>query len=152
MRAKFPYKKRRKRVGCGQGSGHGKTSCKGNKGQKARSGQTRMPGFEGGQNPFYRRIPKRGFNNADFKWQYAIVNTDKIAALGLSEVTPEILKAHGIIHDVKDGLRILGDGDLTTAVTVKAHYFTESARKKIEAAGGQAVLITRTPKLKTKKD
>ncbi len=141
MRAKFPYKKKKKRLGCGSGSGHGKTSTKGNKGQKARSGYSRRFGFEGGQNPLYRKIPKRGFNNADFKRQYAIVNVDRLEALEVSEIDPEILKKRGLIHDVADGVRVLGDGKLSKALTVKAHYFTKSAREKIEGAGGKVILM-----------
>jgi large subunit ribosomal protein L15 len=141
MRAKFPYKKKKKRLGCGSGSGHGKTSTKGNKGQKARSGYSRRFGFEGGQNPLYRKIPKRGFNNADFKRQYAIVNVDRLEALEVSEIDPEILKKRGLIHDVEDGVRVLGDGKLSKALTVKAHYFTKSAREKIEGAGGKVILM-----------
>jgi large subunit ribosomal protein L15 len=141
MRAKFPHKKRRKRLGCGPGSGHGKTSTKGHKGHKARSGYSRRPGFEGGQNPLYRRLPKRGFNNAAFRRSWVIMNIGKIEKLGWSEVSPDHLIQNGSNASVGKGLRVLGDGELTRPVTVKAHYFTESAKIKIEKAGGQAVLI-----------
>jgi large subunit ribosomal protein L15 len=110
-----------------------------------------MPGFEGGQNPFYRRVPKRGFNNAAFQRDYSIVNLDSIEKLGLSEVTPEILVRSGMVHDVLDGLRVLGDGILTKPVTVKAHYFTGTAKTKIESAGGQAILMARPATPRTHK-
>ena len=140
MRAKKPYEKRRKRLGCGIGSGHGKTSTKGHKGQRARSGFALRPGFEGGQNPLYRRLPKRGFNNAEFRTEYEIVNLDRIAALEEKEVSPEILKARGIIKS-KAPLKVLGSGEVKKAVTVKAHRFSGSAKSKIEKAGGQAILL-----------
>ena len=140
MRAKFPYKKRRKRLGCGIGSGHGKTSTKGHKGQRARSGFTLNPGFEGGQNPLYRRLPKRGFNNKDFRTEYTVVNLSSIANLEEKEITPEVLVAHGVVKKLT-GIKVLGDGELKSAVTVSAHRFSESAKSKIEKAGGQAVLI-----------
>lgn len=141
MRAKKPYEKRRKRVGIGIGSGHGKTSTHGHKGQRSRSGTRVRPGFEGGQNPLYRRLPKRGFNNNAFRRPYAIVNLDQISQLEESEVTPKILIARGFAKDVEKGVKILGDGELKHAVTIKAHRFSESAKAKIEKAGGQAVLI-----------
>jgi large subunit ribosomal protein L15 len=141
MRHKTPYKKRAKRLGCGIGSGHGKTSTKGHKGQRARSGYRFRPGFEGGQNPLYRRLPKRGFNNNEFKTSYAIVNLKQIAMLDEKEITPEILRTCGVIKKLQDGLKVLGMGDLKVAVTVKAHSFSASAKSKIEAQGGQAVLL-----------
>ncbi len=141
MRAKKPYEKKRKRLGCGIGSGHGKTSTKGHKGQRARSGCKIRPGFEGGQNPLYRRLPKRGFNNADFRTEYAIVNLDVISRVESGEVTLESLAALGFVKARKDGLKILGKGELKKALTVKAHRFSESAKQKIEKAGGKAVLI-----------
>ena len=142
MRHKTPYKKRKKRLGCGIGSGHGKTSTKGHKGQRARSGFTLNPGFEGGQNPLYRRLPKRGFNRSAFKKVYAIVNLQKLADLGEKEITPEILLAKRVITQLHDGLKILGSGELSKAMTVKAHLFSASAKTKIEAKGGQAVLLS----------
>lgn len=141
MRAKVPYRKNRKRVGRGTGSGHGKTATRGVKGQKSRSGVSFRPGFEGGQNPLYRRIPKRGFNNAEFTQRYAIVNLDRIAKLSVSEVDPELLLKEGIVKKLFSGIKILGDGEISKAVIVKAHRFTQSAKDKIEKAGGQAILI-----------
>ena len=141
MRSKFPYKKRKKRLGCGIGSGHGKTSTKGHKGQRARSGYRFRPGFEGGQNPLYRRLPKRGFNRNAFKNVYAIVNLQKLESLDEKEITPELLLKLGVIKELYDGLKILGSGELKKAVIVKAHLFSASAKTKIEAKGGQAVLL-----------
>jgi len=141
MRAKFPYKKKKKRLGCGIGSGHGKTSTKGHKGQRARSGFALNPGFEGGQNPLYRRLPKRGFNRKAFKKVYAIVNLVHLASLEEKEITPELLMAKGIVSQLRDGVKVLGSGELKGAVTVKAHLFSASAKTKIEAKGGQAVLL-----------
>ncbi len=143
MRAKFPHKKRAKRIGFGIGSGHGKTAPRGQKGQRSRSGWSLRPGFEGGQNPLYRRLPKRGFNQAAFRKEFAIVNLNSIEALQEKEVTPEILLARGIVKkNAKNGVKILGNGEIKSAVTVKAHRFSESAKTKIEKAGGQAVLIS----------
>lgn len=141
MRAKFPHKKRRKRIGCGIGSGHGKTSTKGHKGQNARSGVSQRVGFEGGQNPLYRRLPKRGFNNADFRTEYVPVNLDRIAALDLKEVSPESLRASGLIRKGGERLKVLGRGELKKALVVKAHAFSGSAKEKIEKAGGQAIVL-----------
>ncbi len=141
MRAKRPYQKKPKRLGCGIGSGHGKTSTRGHKGQRARSGFSLRPGFEGGQNPLYRRLPKRGFNNNAFRLPYAIVNLERIASLDEKEVTPETLTARGVIKKLGKGLKVLGEGEIKKAVTVKAHRFSGSAKAKIEKAGGQAILI-----------
>lgn len=141
MRAKFPYEKKKKRLGCGIGSGHGKTSTKGHKGQRARSGFSLRPGFEGGQNPLYRRLPKRGFNNAAFRREYEIVNLERIAALDEKEITPETLLAHGVIKKLRIGVKVLGEGEVKKAITVKAHRFSESAKAKITQAGGQAIVI-----------
>jgi large subunit ribosomal protein L15 len=141
MRHKTPYKKRKKRLGCGIGSGHGKTSSKGHKGQRARSGFRLKPGFEGGQNPLYRRLPKRGFNRSAFRKVYGIVNLEQLTALEEKEITPEILLAKGIVKELHDGLKVLGSGELKRAVTVKAHLFSASAKTKIESKGGQAILI-----------
>jgi large subunit ribosomal protein L15 len=130
-------KKRPKRVGRGPGSGHGKTSCKGSKGQKARSGAPIRPGFEGGQMPLQRRLPKRGFRNI-FKERFALVNVRDLNRFSAGAVVDtEALQKAGLVKKVYDGVKILGDGDLTIAVTVKAHKFTEAARKKIEAAAGK---------------
>lgn len=133
-------RKRGKRVGRGCGSGHGKTSCRGHKGQKARSGGGVKPGFEGGQMPLQRRLPKRGFTNP-FGREYSVLNLRDIERMGLDTVTPEALLEEGLIKSLKDGLKVLGTGELTRAVTVKAHAFSESAVKKIQAAGGAAEVI-----------
>ncbi|HEY8529632.1 MAG TPA: 50S ribosomal protein L15 [Paenibacillaceae bacterium] len=132
----------RKRVGRGIGSGLGKTSGRGQKGQKARSGGGVRIGFEGGQNPLYRRLPKRGFNNERFRTEYAIVNVERLNEFEAgTEVTPELLVERGIVKNLKDGLKILGDGELTVPLTVKAHKFSQSALAKIEAAGGKPEVI-----------
>ncbi len=141
MRAKFPYKKRQKRRGIGLGSGHGKTSGKGHKGQRARSGAGKHPAYEGGQNPLYRRLPKRGFNRNALRVEMRVVNLELLAGLGVKEITPETLKQHGILKNVKNGVKVLGTGELKTALQVKANSFSETAKKKIEQAGGQAILI-----------
>jgi large subunit ribosomal protein L15 len=134
-------RKRSKRVGRGVGSGHGKTSCKGHKGQKARSGGTTGLGFEGGQMPLQRRLPKRGFKNR-FGVEYAVINLDRINALkDMDVVTPELLLEKKIIKDMKDGLKVLGDGKLERPVTVKATAFSAAAEKKITAAGGKAEVL-----------
>ena len=127
-----------KRLGRGIGSGLGKTSGKGHKGQWARSGGGVRPGFEGGQMPLIRRIPKRGFYNP-FSKQYAIVNVEDLAAFEAGSVVDfAALKAAGLVNKEFDGLKVLGNGELTVALTVKAAKFTQSAREKIEAAGGKA--------------
>jgi large subunit ribosomal protein L15 len=132
----------RKRVGRGTGSGLGKTSGRGHKGQNARSGGGVRPGFEGGQNPLYRRVPKRGFNNDRFATVYAIVNLDQLNRFAAgTEVTPELLLSEGILKNPKDGIKILGNGDLTVQLTVKAHKFSQSAADKIQAAGGKTEVI-----------
>lgn len=132
---------KRKRVGRGMGSGLGKTSGRGEKGQRSRSGYSRKRGFEGGQMPLHRRLPKRGFTNV-FKKRFALVNVDKLGALeDVDTITPELLIERGVIGKLHDGLRVLGNGELERAVVVRAHYFSESARKKIEASGGRAEVI-----------
>lgn len=141
MKAKRPYLKKRKRLGRGPGTGHGKTSGKGHKGQLARSGPGLRAGFEGGQNPLYRRLPKRGFNNAAFAETYSIVNLSRLATLDVTEVTPELLKERGVIKEIYDGLKVLGDGELKKAMKISAHKFSVTAKQKIEKAGGQAVTI-----------
>jgi len=129
--------KRRKRVGRGNGSGHGKTSCRGHKGQGARAGGGTRPGFEGGQMPLQRRIPKRGFHNP-FKKKYALINVGQLEALDAgSEVSPELLCDRGLVRSLGDGVKILGNGSLSKALTVKAHGFSSKAKEKIEAAGGR---------------
>jgi large subunit ribosomal protein L15 len=134
-------KHRVKRLGCGESSGHGKTSGKGHKGQKARSGGSIRLGFEGGQMPLIRRLPKRGFNNAAFKTSYALVNLADLEqfADGL-QVTEALLREKGLVNGRFDGLKILGRGELTKKLTVEADKFSESARQAIEKAGGSAVV------------
>lgn len=124
----------RKRVGRGPGSGIGKTSGRGHKGGQSRRGYSVRPGFEGGQMPLIRRVPKRGFTN-EFRIEYSVVNVATLATLG-KVVTPEILLQHGLVHRGKP-VKILGNGDLAVAVTVSAHKFSKTAREKIEAAGGR---------------
>src|SRR5574337_271104 len=133
--------KKAKRVGRGPGSGSGKTAGKGHKGQKARSGGVKGAGFEGGQMPLQRRIPKRGFTNI-FRKEYAVVNLkDLTAVAGADPITPEMLVQRGLIDDLKAGLKVLGMGDLKTKLTVRAHKFSKSALEKIQAAGGKAEVI-----------
>ncbi|HLS91137.1 MAG TPA: 50S ribosomal protein L15 [Limnochordia bacterium] len=135
-------RKARRRVGRGIGSGLGKTSGRGHKGQGARAGGGKGPGFEGGQTPIYMRLPRRGFNNKAFAVRYAVVNVGRLAQFEKGEtVTPERLVEAGIVKDLKDGVKILGDGELGVALTVRAHRFSKSAIEKIEAAGGKAEVI-----------
>jgi large subunit ribosomal protein L15 len=131
---------RSKRVGRGIGSGHGKTSCRGHNGQHARN--TVRPGFEGGQTPLHRRLPRfRGFTNI-FGREYAIINLAQLSGFEAGTVvTPELLKDRGIVSDLKDGLKVLGDGELKKALTVRAHKFSKSAVEKISAGGGSAEVI-----------
>jgi len=136
--------KKRKRIGRGPGSGHGKTSGKGHKGQKARSGGGVRPGFEGGQMPLYRRLPKRGFLPSGGKTEYAIVNVSELAArFGAgSVVDPEsLLQARLIKKSDRGRVKVLGDGEVGHALTVRAHKVSESARKKVEAAGGRVEVL-----------
>ena len=131
-----------KRLGRGTSSGTGKTSGKGHKGQNARSGGGVRPGFEGGQNPLVFRIPKRGFNNYEFETKYAIINVGVLNNFkDGTEVTPELLKEMGLVKDMKDGLKILGNGEITKKLTVSAHKFSKIAKDKIENAGGKAKVI-----------
>ena len=130
-----------KRIGRGHGSGNGKTAGKGHKGQKARAGHGFRPGFEGGQMPLYRRLPKRGFKNI-FAKQYAVVNVEQLNRFDDNAVVdPAALVEEGILKNVLDGVRILGDGELTKALNVRAQGFTKSAQQKIEAAGGKVEVI-----------
>lgn len=132
----------RKRVGRGTSSGHGKTSTRGHKGQNARSGGGVRIGFEGGQTPLFRRIPKRGFNNTRFAKVFATVNIEALNALDAGTlVTSELLLARRIIREPLDGLKVLGTGDLQVKLTVQAHAFSAVAKEKIEAAGGTAEVI-----------
>ena len=133
--------KKRKRVGRGDGSGHGKTSCRGHKGQGARSGGGTRPGFEGGQMPLQRRLPKRGFHNP-FRIAMAIVNLDQLENFPAgSEVTPDVLAERGLVHGKNRRVKVLGDGLLSKALTIKAHGFSARAKEKIEASGGKVELI-----------
>ncbi|WP_438435303.1 50S ribosomal protein L15 [Gorillibacterium sp. sgz500922] len=130
-----------KRIGRGLGSGTGKTAGKGHKGQKARSGGGVRPGFEGGQNPLYRRLPKRGFKNIN-RVEYAVINLADLNAFEAETVvTPELLLETGLVKNPKDGIKILGNGELTVKLTVKANKFSASAVEKIQAAGGQSEVI-----------
>ena len=139
---KTPEAKSRKRVGRGPGSGMGKTSTRGEKGQKARSGASISPWFEGGQSPLYRRIPKRGFNNARFRTEFATINLSDLNKFNDGDViTPEVLKEKGIVKKQLCGIKVLGNGTLEKKVTVKAHRFSSTAVTKIESAGGTAEVI-----------
>ncbi|MEJ1971351.1 MAG: 50S ribosomal protein L15 [Lacunisphaera sp.] len=133
---------RKKRVGCGEGSGHGKTSGAGGKGQKGRSGGSIRPGFEGGQMPLYRKLPHRGFNNYEFRTSYAVVNVGDLAKLDakITEVNAEVLAKAGIIRSDVTMLKVLGDGEITRALKVTAQKFTGSAKAKLEKAGGSATV------------
>lgn len=133
---------RRKIVGRGPGSGLGKTSGRGEKGQKARSGASIKPWFEGGQNPLYKRIPSRGFNNARFTTRYAVVNVSDLNRFDENTtVTPELLKETGLVKKELNGIKILGSGTLEKKLTVKANLFTNSAINKIESIGGKVEVI-----------
>jgi len=130
-----------KRLGRGVGSGLGKTSGKGHKGAKARSGGGKAPGFEGGQMPLYRRIPKSGFTNI-FAKEYAVINLSDLERFEEGTVvTVKLLKDHGLVKQIKDGVKVLGGGDLTKLLTVQVNRFTASAKEKIEALGGKAEVI-----------
>ena len=133
---------RKKRVGCGEGSGHGKTSGRGGKGQTARSGGSIRPGFEGGQMPLYRKLPHRGFNNYEFRTSYAVVNVGDLARLDakVTEVNTEVLAAAGLVRPGVKLLKVLGDGEITRALKVTAQKFTGSAKAKLEKAGGAAIV------------
>jgi large subunit ribosomal protein L15 len=133
---------RKKRVGCGEGGGHGKTSGRGGKGQSARSGSSIRPGFEGGQMPLYRKLPHRGFNNYNFRTTYSTVNLGDLAKLdeSVTEVNVEVLAQNGLIRPDGRKLKVLGDGEVSRAFNVTATKFSESAKAKIEKAGGQAIV------------
>lgn len=134
--------KNNKRVGRGTSSGHGKTSGRGQKGQNSRSGGGVRVGFEGGQNPLVFRIAKRGFNNYEFATRYAVINISDLEKFDDGvEVTPELLKEMGIVKKLEDGLKVLGNGELTKKLTVKANKFSKVAKEKIENAGGKAEVI-----------
>ncbi len=133
---------RKKRVGCGEGGGHGKTSGVGGKGQKGRSGGSIRPGFEGGQMPLYRKLPHRGFNNYEFRSEYAVVNVGDLAKLDakVTEVNAAVLAEAGLIRADVTMLKVLGDGEISRALTVTAQKFTDSAKAKLEKAGGAAIV------------
>jgi large subunit ribosomal protein L15 len=144
LRAPKAANSNKKRVGRGMGSGMGKTSARGHKGQRSRSGSHMMRGFEGGQMPLHRRLPKRGFTNI-FRTEYSVINLSRIAELheelGQAELTLEAFTAKGLLKKRAGLVKVLGDGELTVAVTVHAHKFSKSAQEKIEKAGGKAVLV-----------
>jgi large subunit ribosomal protein L15 len=134
--------KRTKRVGRGIGSGHGKTSTRGHKGQKARSGGGVRPGFEGGQMPLQRRLPKRGFNNAVFKKEYAIVNVKDLNKFeNGAEITPEVLMEAGLVKKILCGVKLLGDGELQKKLIIKVHKVSQQAEEKVKAQGGRVEVI-----------
>ena len=122
------------------GSGMGKTSTRGHKGQGSRSGSSLMRGFEGGQMPLHRRLPKRGFTNI-FKKDYEVVNLERLAGLGETEITPEFLRKAGVVSSKNSLVKVLGGGELSTALTVHAHKFSKSAQEKIEKAGGKVQVL-----------
>lgn len=131
-----------KRVGRGIGSGLGKTSGKGHKGQNARSGGGVRPGFEGGQTPLFRRLPKKGFSNARFKKEYAVINLSDLNKFESDAViTPELLKEMGLVKNQLSGVKVLGNGNLEKKLVVKAHKFSDSAKEQIEKLGGKAEVI-----------
>jgi len=134
----------RKRVGRGMGSGMGKTSTRGHKGQGSRSGSSLMRGFEGGQMPLHRRLPKRGFTNI-FRVEYTVINLTRIASVAaeknVSEIALDDYKKLGLVSSKKELVKILGNGELTSAITITAHKFSKSAQEKIEKAGGKALLV-----------
>jgi large subunit ribosomal protein L15 len=145
LKPKQGSRHRRKRVGCGESSGHGKTSGRGHKGQKARSGGSIRLGFEGGQMPLIRRMPKRGFNNTAFKKVWGIVNLAHLNEIAAGTVVDEaFLRENGFIRGKLDGVKILGHGDLTKKLTIKVEAVSAGAREKIEKAGGSIELVTKS--------
>jgi large subunit ribosomal protein L15 len=140
LRAPKKANTNKKRVGRGMGSGMGKTSTRGHKGQGSRSGSSLMRGFEGGQMPLHRRLPKRGFTNI-FRTEYTVLNLDRLAELEENELTIEFFAAKGLLKKNEGLLKVLGNGELTKAITVHAHKFSKSAQEKIEKAGGKAILV-----------
>ena len=133
---------RKKRVGCGEGSGHGKTSGRGGKGQSARSGSSIRPGFEGGQMPLYRKLPHRGFNQFNFRTELSVVNLVEIEAIdkSIKEVDIAVMIKSGLVRAGETAVKVLGNGELTRALKITATRFSDSAKEKIEKAGGQAVV------------
>ncbi len=146
-------KHRRKRLGCGESSGHGKTSGKGHKGQKARSGGSIRPGFEGGQMPLIRRLPKRGFNNVNYKTAYGIVNLDDLEKRfddGVA-INEKLLRGAGVIRGTLDGVKVLGRGEVKKKFHLEVDSISASAKEKIEKAGGTITLISKKVEVKRKK-
>ena len=141
LRAPRKASENKKRVGRGMGSGMGKTSTRGHKGQRSRSGSRMMRGFEGGQMPLHRRLPKRGFTNI-FKTEYEVVNLERLGSLGESEITPEVLRKAGVVRSKNTLVKVLGQGELSSAISVHAHKFSKSAREKIEKAGGKVEVVS----------
>jgi large subunit ribosomal protein L15 len=139
IRAPKKATEKRKRVGRGMGSGMGKTSTRGHKGQRSRTGSRMIRGFEGGQMPLHRRMPKRGFTNI-FRKEFNIVSLERLVELGETTITPDVLRKAGVIK-TKHPVKILGDGELTVALTVSAHKFSKSAQEKITKAGGKFEVI-----------
>jgi large subunit ribosomal protein L15 len=133
---------RKKRVGCGEGGGHGKTSGRGGKGQSARSGSSIRPGFEGGQMPLYRKLPHRGFNNYEFRTEIAVVNLRDLEGLdkSVTDIDATGLAKAGLIRSGETTVKVLGDGEITRAINITAARFSESAKAKIEKAGGTAIV------------
>jgi large subunit ribosomal protein L15 len=131
----------KKRVGRGMGSGMGKTSTRGHKGQRSRSGSRIMRGFEGGQMPLHRRLPKRGFTNI-FRVEYEVVNLGRLESMGEAEITPESLRKAGIVSSKNTLVKVLGQGEISKALTVHAHKFSKSAQEKIEKAGGKIEIVS----------
>ncbi len=140
LRAPRKANENKKRVGRGMGSGMGKTSTRGHKGQGSRSGSSLMRGFEGGQMPLHRRLPKRGVTNI-LKTEYEVVNVERLAGIEDKDITPEVLRKAGIVTSKNTKVKVLGHGDLSKAVTVHAHKFSKSAQEKIEKAGGKVNLL-----------
>ena len=140
LRAPKKANEKSKRVGRGMGSGMGKTSTRGHKGQGSRSGSRLMRGFEGGQMPLHRRLPKRGFTNI-FRTEYTVVNVEQLGKLGEKNITLETLKSAGLVNGKNTLVKVLGNGELTSAITVQAHKFSKSAQEKITKAGGKAEVL-----------
>ena len=133
---------RKKRVGCGEGGGHGKTSGRGGKGQTARSGGSIRPGFEGGQVPLYRKLPRRGFNQAQFRTEAAVVNIDDLKAIAddITEINAQVFADNGLLRKDETYVKVLGNGEITRALKITASKFSASAKEKIEKAGGEAIV------------
>ncbi len=151
LRAPKKANENKKRVGRGMGSGMGKTSTRGHKGQRSRSGSRSMRGFEGGQMPLHRRLPKRGFTNI-FRVEYEVVNLGRLESLSEAEITPESLRKAGIVSSKNTLVKVLGQGELSKALTVHAHKFSKSAQEKIEKAGGKISILSSIAQAKEAKE